>query len=196
MFIISAYHYIIECYKEKKEQINSFYKFIGCPSTLIVLIITFFTTLFILFLWLIVFFLPFIYYTKDFYCVSIDKKRINYTRDGVPLFRFEIITYIDTIVRLSFKVGYKINSYFLLFSKFSDINISFGVPNKNFDIVEKRNKDFYVIKCKKNKDYEFVITINIVNKKKESSLKIFKVWYSKQKLFNNFIKKKEFFLLN
>ena len=194
-------NYIRECFGNHKSQIIFFYEFFGVPSGIFSLLTSFifktppiFLIIYYIIILVIILGAPFIYYTKDYQTIDIiNKKNVPHTRDGAKLFKFEIITYSDTKSEFHIRVGSQIKYYYLLFLKFPDIEMNFSRPNEKFIQTERRNDNYYVIKCKENLTKEFFLTVNTVNKDKKSSIKIFKIWYSKESSFNNSMKKKRIF---
>ncbi|MHA1251444.1 MAG: hypothetical protein ACTSRP_15745 [Candidatus Helarchaeota archaeon] len=144
-------------------------------------------------IFIIIIITPFIYYIKDYYIISINKKEVAHFRDSEKLFGFDIISYSDTKSKFLFRVGTKIRSYFILFSKFPDIEMNFGLPNDDFTQIERQNKEFYIIKCKRNSLNEFFLTINSVNKSRKCIKNYFKIYYYIGTSFNSSKKKKKIF---
>ncbi len=126
----------------------------------------------------------------------IKKQKIVHTRDEKVLERFEIISYQDTKSTLYFKIGGKIDSYYLMISKYYDIECNFSLPNnKEFKLIERNNNEFYIIKCKKNRNKRFQLTINSVNKNKIVGAKKIIFWFKKGSTINSEYKKKKINIL-
>ena len=102
-------------------------------------------------------------------------------REEGKLLNFEVLSLAETKSSFRFKVGEKIDKYYLLFSKIPDIEMNFSLPNKtNFKQISRNDNDFYVLKCRNNFRSEFYITINSLNLNKKSSIQKFNIYYSEE----------------
>lgn len=85
-------------------------------------------------------------------------------RDDQILNRYDVISYTDTKTSIFFKAGSKIKSYYILISKFDDIEFSITIPNKNnFKIIYREHNEYHIVKCLKNKTRKFQLVINSQN---------------------------------
>ena len=192
---MGLYNYIKDWIKDYGSKLLTFYGVFGISSipSLIDTIQNSKTPIYLIIYYIIIGIAPLLYYLKDHNkIIRVVKKNINHVRENAQLFLFEIITHSDTKSDFPFRVGSRINSYFLLFSKFPDIDMNFSLPNnRNFTQIERRNKVYYIIECKKNLINEYPLTINSVNKVKKSTKKTFEIWYSKADSFDISMKKKK-----
>lgn len=189
------YNYVKDCIQDYNSKLLTFYGFFGISSmpSLIDTIQKSKTPIYLIIYYIIIGVSPFLYYLKDHNkIIRVVKKNINHVRENAQLFRFDVTTHSDTKSDLPFRVGSQINSYLLMFSKFPDIEMNFSLPNiRNFTQIERRNKEYYIIRCEKNLINEYPLTINSVNKMKKSSKRIFEIWYSKEDSFDPSMKKKK-----
>lgn len=179
-------NYFKVCLKDWSISIGLFWGFFGAGSIFAIIDILFkyrnYLFLFIFFYYPSVIFLPFIIYI-NFYenTIKVNKKQIVHMREEGKLLNFEIISLAETKSSFRFKVGEKIDTYYLFFSKIPDIDMNFSLPNKTkFKQISRSDREFYVIKCKNKYRTEFYLTINSLNLNKKSSIQKFHIYYSKE----------------
>lgn len=189
--------YIRDCLRDWKEYISFVYAFFSGFSILdiIGIINTFIQWSFELAIiyFIILYGHPFlfygIWYEKG---IKLIGKMPQCKRVDIDLVDFNIDSTSETISTFKFRIGEKIPNYYLFFTKFSDVEMRVSIPNKNdFKQIERKNKDFIVIKCNKNSGGIRLFSLNCINKTKQSFIGAFKIYYSKKQNFIEAFKNKK-----
>lgn len=141
------------------------------------------------FLFIIV--IPFVYYGIYYEKrIKILEKDPRCKIDNKDILSFDVYGDKNTISNFKFRVGVKVSSYYLFFTKISDIQMEFMLPNKRFKLIRK-NKDFHIIKCERNERKNFFFPISSKNRVGESFSITFEIFYSKEKTLEDGLKNKK-----